>query len=49
MHLFNLIGFRNRILVLFNGCLEYLFYERAVRLIIPYPERGLKGLCHTGP
>jgi len=38
-----------RILVLFNGCLEYLFYERAVRLIIPYPERGLKGLCHTGP
>jgi NADH:ubiquinone reductase (H+-translocating) len=39
VHLFNLIGYRNRILVLFNWGWDYLFYERAVRLIIPSPER----------
>jgi NADH:ubiquinone reductase (H+-translocating) len=40
VHLFNLIGYRNRILVLFNWGWDYLFYERAVRLIIPSPERN---------
>jgi NADH:quinone reductase (non-electrogenic) len=33
VHLFNLIGFRNRLLVLINWAWDYFFYERAVRLI----------------
>jgi NADH dehydrogenase len=37
VHLFNLIGYRNRILVLVNWAWDYLFFERAVRLIIPSP------------
>ena len=49
LHLFNLIGFRNRNLVLFNGCLDYLFYKRAVRLIIPSPWQVSKKLSHGGP
>jgi hypothetical protein len=39
----------NRMLVLFIGCLDYLFYERAVGLIIPSPERGSKGLNYRDP
>lgn len=39
VHLFNLIGFRNRLLVLINWAWDYLFYERAVRLIVPLPEK----------
>jgi NADH dehydrogenase len=35
IHLYNLIGFRNRILVMINWALDYLFYERNVRLILP--------------
>lgn len=35
VHLFNLIGFRNRLVVLINWAWDYLFYERAVRLILP--------------
>jgi NADH dehydrogenase len=35
VHLVNLIGFRNRLLVLVNWAWDYLFYERAVRLILP--------------
>ncbi len=35
VHIFNLIGFRNRLLVLINWAWDYLFYERAVRLILP--------------
>lgn len=35
VHLFNLIGFRNRLLVLINWAWDYLFYERMVRLILP--------------
>jgi NADH:ubiquinone reductase (H+-translocating) len=38
VHLAQLIGFRNRILVLINWFWDYLFFERAVRLILP---RGL--------
>jgi NADH dehydrogenase len=34
VHLFNLIGFRNRIFVLINWAWDY-FHERAVRLILP--------------
>jgi len=33
LHLYYLIGFRNRILVLLNWAHNYLFYERQVRLI----------------
>jgi NADH dehydrogenase len=35
VHLAKLIGFRNRLLVLINWAWDYLFYERAVRLILP--------------
>lgn len=34
IHLFNLIGFRNRIFVLINWAWDYFFYERTVRLIL---------------
>ena len=35
VHLFNLIGFRNRLLTLINWAWDYLLFERAVRLILP--------------
>jgi NADH dehydrogenase len=35
VHLFNLIGFRNRLLVLINWAWDYLLRERPVRLIVP--------------
>lgn len=35
VHIFNLIGFRNRLMVMINWAWDYLFYERAVRLILP--------------
>lgn len=35
VHLAYLIGFRNRLIVLINWAWDYLFYERAVRLILP--------------
>lgn len=35
IHLFNLIGFRNRVMVLINWAWDYLFYERAVRYVFP--------------
>lgn len=35
VHIFNLIGFRSRLVVLINWAWDYLFYERSVRLIIP--------------
>ncbi len=34
-HIFNLIGFRNRLLVLIDWAWDYLFSERGVRLIAP--------------
>jgi NADH dehydrogenase len=39
VHLFWLIGFRNRLLVLINWAWDYLLYERAIRLITPERER----------
>jgi NADH:ubiquinone reductase (H+-translocating) len=39
VHLFKLIGFRNRLLVLINWAWDYLFFERGVRLILPLPKR----------
>lgn len=38
VHLFNLIGFRNRLLVLINWSWDYFLYERAIRLILPAPR-----------
>lgn len=35
VHLFNLIGFRNRILVMINWAWDYFLFERAVRFIFP--------------
>lgn len=35
VHVYQLIGFRNRIMVLINWAWDYFLYDRAVRLIIP--------------
>ncbi|MBF0567319.1 MAG: NAD(P)/FAD-dependent oxidoreductase [Nitrospirae bacterium] len=35
VHLINLIGFRNRLMVLINWSMDYLLFERAIRLILP--------------
>jgi len=35
VHIMQLIGFRNRIIVLINWAWDYFFYERAVRIISP--------------
>lgn len=35
VHIMQLVGYRNRLLVLINWAWDYLFYERAVRLIEP--------------
>lgn len=35
VHIIQLIGFRNRLLVLINWAWDYFFYDRAVRLITP--------------
>ena len=40
VHLFRLIGFRNRLFVMINWAWDYLFYERTVRLIVPLPGNG---------
>ena len=34
LHLMYLVGFRNRLLVLINWAWDYVFYNRAVRLIM---------------
>jgi len=38
VHLWYLIGFPNRFLVLFHWAMDYFFYERVVRLILPREE-----------
>jgi NADH dehydrogenase len=40
IHLFNLIGFRNRMMVLVNWAWDYLLYERAVRFVFPSEIRS---------
>jgi NADH dehydrogenase len=40
VHIIQLIGFRNRLFVLINWIWDYVFYERAVRLITPYANRS---------
>jgi NADH:ubiquinone reductase (H+-translocating) len=44
VHLFWLIGFRNRLIVLISWAWDYLFYESAVRLITPELERDPSNL-----
>ena len=41
VHLFKLIGFRNRLFVLINWAWDYFFYERTTRLILPMEDRVL--------
>ena len=46
IHLYNLIGFRNRTLVLVNWASDYVLYERAARFV--FPSHGAwvaRGLC----
>ena len=38
VHLFRLIGFRNRLMVLINWAWDYIFFDRVVRLILPLPK-----------
>ena len=42
VHIFKLIGFRNRLLVLINWALDYFFYERGVRIILPRRKTKVK-------
>jgi len=43
IHIYKLIGFRNRLVVLINWAWDYLFYEKAVRLILPTAEARDRG------
>ena len=47
VHLFNLIGFRNRLIVMINWFWDYIVLERAIRLIVPSPAilPGKPGPC----
>jgi NADH dehydrogenase len=38
VHLYRLIGFRNRLMVLINWAWDYIFFDRVVRLILPLPK-----------
>ena len=50
IHLFNLIGFRNRVMVLVNWAWDYLLYERAVRFVFPseMPSLPKSPTCSCG-
>ncbi len=50
IHLFNLIGFRNRMMVLINWAWDYLLYERAVRFVFPseIPSLSRSSSCVRG-
>lgn len=43
VHIFNLVGFRNRLLVMINWAWDYLFSEHGVRLIVPMEVSAEKG------
>ena len=50
IHIFFLIGFRNRLLVMFQWAWSYLTYERAARLITGESRshgRSLDGICRA--
>ncbi len=40
VHIYQLIGFRNRLVVMINWAWDYLFFERAIRIIGPGSRRG---------
>lgn len=40
VHLYRLIGFRNRLVVFINWAWDYIFFDRVVRLILPRPENA---------
>ncbi|MBS0589201.1 MAG: NAD(P)/FAD-dependent oxidoreductase [Proteobacteria bacterium] len=42
-HVFFLIGFRNRLVVLLNWAVAYWSYQRAARIIIGHPQLGASG------
>jgi NADH dehydrogenase len=41
VHLYRLVGFRNRLVVFINWAWDYVFFDRVVRLIFPLPHPGL--------
>ncbi len=41
VHIYRLIGFRNKLSVLINWAWDYVFFDRVVRLIFPLPQTGL--------
>ncbi len=41
VHLYRLIGFRNRLIVFINWAWDYVFFDRVVRLIFPPPQSEL--------
>lgn len=43
VHLLYLIGFRNRVVVAINWAWDYVFFERAIRLILPGIEKARPG------
>ena len=47
VHIMKLIGFRNRLQVLVDWAWDYLFYERAVRLILPNPDHSVDNDIRT--
>ena len=49
VHIFQLIGFRNRLLVLINWAWDYFFYDRAVRLISPTEPNYSPRKVEPGP
>ena len=42
VHVIRLVGFRNRLMILFNWAWEYFFYDRGVRVIMPNIEKQTK-------
>jgi len=49
IHLFNLIGFRNRLMVFTNWAWDYLLYERAVRYVFPAGMPSGSKCCSCAP
>lgn len=46
VHILKLVGFRNRLLVLISWAMDYFFYERGVRIILPNKQSKDKGFNH---
>lgn len=47
VHIYQLIGFRNRLFVMINWAWDYFFFERAVRIILPGSRPG-EGISAVG-